>query len=122
MSKILVVDDEKSIRTLYEETLTDDGHDVITIGQCDGVLELVIETEPALVVLDIRLEDCDGLDLLQRLRIAHPDLPIILNTAYDSYREDVKAVAADGYVLKSPDLTTLKREIKSILENMKIGG
>jgi DNA-binding response OmpR family regulator len=63
------------------------------------------------VVLDIRMEDCNGLDLLQEIRNAYQDLPIILNTAYDSYREDVKSIAADHYVVKSFDLAELKAKL-----------
>ncbi|MBW2109083.1 MAG: response regulator, partial [Deltaproteobacteria bacterium] len=66
--------------------------------------------------LDIRMEDCDGLDLLQEIRNAHSDLPVILNTAYDSYREDVKSVAADYYVVKSYDLSELKSKLAALLK------
>jgi DNA-binding NtrC family response regulator len=95
MTKILFVDDEESIRTLCAEELEDEGYEVITTGKCGDVLELIAAGRPSAVVLDIRMEDCNGLDLLQEVRNAYQDLPIILNTAYDSYREDVKSVAAD---------------------------
>ena len=116
MAKILVVDDEKSIRALCAEELADEGHDVITAGECHEAVELIASEDPAVVVLDIRMDDCDGLDFLQELRNTYPNLPIVLNTAYDSYREDVKSVAADYYVVKSYDLTELKSRIASLLE------
>ena len=116
MAKILVVDDEKSIRALYTEELTNEGYEVIAAGRCREVLALIASTQPSGVVLDIRMDDCDGLDLLQEIRLAYPDLPVILNTAYDSYREDVKSIAADDYVVKSYDLSKLKASIASILK------
>jgi DNA-binding response OmpR family regulator len=114
MAKILVVDDEKSIRTLCQEELEDEGYEVITTGLCAEVLGLIASSEPSVVVLDIRMEDCNGLDLLQEIRNAHQSLPIILNTAYDSYRDDVKSVAADHYVVKSFDLAELKAKLAEI--------
>lgn len=115
MAKILVVDDEKSIRSLYAEELGEEGHEIITTGEGKEILGLIASTQPAVVVLDIRMEDCNGLDLLQEIRNAYPKLPIIMNTAYDSYREDVKSVAADYYVVKSYDLSELKSKLTKVL-------
>ena len=119
MAKILVVDDEKSIRDLYAEELGGEGYDVITAGEGREVSELISSEQPSALVLDIRMEDCDGLDLLQEVRNAHPDLPIILNTAYDSYREDVKSTAADYYVVKSFDLSELKVRLSAVVKERR---
>lgn len=119
MVKILVVDDEKSIRDLYTEELGGEGYDVITAGEGREVSELISSEQPSALVLDIRMEDCDGLDLLQEVRNAHPDLPIILNTAYDSYREDVKSTAADYYVVKSFDLSELKVRLSAVVKERR---
>lgn len=83
------------------------------------MLELVSSEQPDAVILDIRLEDCDGLDLLQEIRNVYPALPIILSTAYDSYREDVKSVAADYYVVKSQDLSELKAKLAAVINREK---
>lgn len=122
VARILVVDDERSIRTLYAEELGEEGYKVITTGEGKDVSKLVSSERPDAVILDIRMEDCDGLDLLQELRNAHSDLPIILNTAYDSYREHVKSIAADYYVIKSFDLSELKAKLAAVVkegENLK---
>ncbi len=115
MTKILVVDDEESIRALCAEELSEEGYEVMTTGEGQEVMELIASGQPSAVLLDIRMEDCDGLDLLQEIRNAYPDLPIILNTAYDSYREDVKSVAADHYVVKSYDLSELKAKLAQVI-------
>jgi len=67
--KILVVDDEKSIRTLYAEELGGEGYEVITTGKGEEV---------SVVVLDVRMDDCDGLNLLLELRNDYTTLPIIV--------------------------------------------
>jgi DNA-binding response OmpR family regulator len=119
VAKILVVDDEKSIRDLYTEELGGEGYEVITAGEGREVSELISSEQPSALVLDIRMEDFDGLDLLQEVRNAHPDLPIILNTAYDSYREDVKSTAADYYVVKSFDLSELKVRLSAVVKERR---
>jgi DNA-binding NtrC family response regulator len=68
------------------------------------------------VVLDIRLVDYDGLDLLQEVRNKHHNLPVILCTAYDTYKENLKSIAANYYVVKSFDLTELKLAIHRSIE------
>jgi DNA-binding response OmpR family regulator len=119
VAKILIVDDEKSIRDLYTEELGGEGYDVITAGEGRGVSELISSEQPSVLVVDIRMEDCDGLDLLQEVRNAHPNLPIIVNTAYDSYREDIRSTAADYYVVKSFDLSELKVRLSAVVKDRR---
>ena len=116
MPKILIVDDEEHIRFLYSEELTDDGYDVVTADSGFQLLERIETDKPDLVILDIKMVDYNGLDLLQDIRNKYYDLPVILCTAYDTFKEDMKSIAADFYVIKSFDLTELKNKIKMALE------
>jgi DNA-binding response OmpR family regulator len=116
MAKILIVDDEEHIRFLYSEELTDEGYEVITADSGYQLLERIEKEKPDLVVLDIKMVDYNGLDLLQDIRNKYYDLPVILCTAYDTFKEDMKSIAADFYVIKSFDLTELKNKIKMALD------
>ena len=116
MAKILVVDDEEHIRLLYSEELSEAGYEVITAADGFKLIERIEEERPDLVVLDIKMIDYNGLDLLQEIRNKFYDLPVVLCTAYDTYKEDIKAIAADFYVIKSFDLTELKKKIARALE------
>ena len=116
MPKILVVDDEEPIRLLYEEELTDEGYEVVTAASGQGLLERIAQERPDLIILDIKLADSDGLDLLQEIRNRHYDLPVILCSAYEVFKRDIKAIAADAYVVKSSDLTPLKKAVRRALE------
>ncbi|MGD8530234.1 MAG: response regulator [Syntrophobacterales bacterium] len=116
MAKILVVDDEEHIRLLYSEELKEEGYDVITAEGGHQLLERIEQEKPDLVVLDIKMVDYNGLDLLQDIRNKFYDLPVILSTAYDTFKEDMKSIAADFYVVKSFDLTELKKKIQMALE------
>ncbi len=116
MAKILVVDDEEHIRYLYSEELNEAGHEVITADSGDKLLEKIEDEKPDLIVLDIKMVDYNGLDLLQDIRNRFYDLPVVLCTAYDTFKEDVKSISADFYVIKSFDLTELKNKITMALE------
>lgn len=116
MAKIMIVDDEEHIRSLYALELEDDGYEVVALENGRGITGKIRESNPDIVVLDIKMVDTSGLDLLQEIRKEFYDLPVILCSAYGSYKGDIKSVAADYYVVKSSDLTELKKKIKAALE------
>ena len=116
MGKILILDDEEHIRYLYSEELTEAGYEVATADTGYKLLERIEEEKPDLVVLDIKMVDYNGLDLLQDIRNRFYDMPVVLCTAYDTFKEDMKSIAADFYVIKSFDLTELKKKIAMALE------
>ncbi|MBN2125477.1 MAG: response regulator [Deltaproteobacteria bacterium] len=116
MNRILVVDDEESIRILYREELAEEGYEVIATGDASKAMALIEKTRPDLIILDIRLGQSNGLDLLQEIRNAYDDLPVILCTAYPSFQYDLKSIAADYYVVKGSELTELKLRIRMVLE------
>ena len=114
--RVLIVDDEEHIRYLYSEELSDAGYEVITAENGHLLLERIEKEKPDLVVLDIKMVDYNGLDLLQDIRNKFYDLPVVLCTAYDTFKEDMKSIAADYYVIKSFDLSELKNKIAMALE------
>ncbi len=116
MARILIVDDEEHIRTLYALELEDEGYEVRALATGRGIAEEIEAFRPDAVVLDIKMVDVSGLDVLQQVRGRYYDLPVILCSAYGSHRGDLKSVAADYYVVKSSDLTELKAKIRLALE------
>ena len=109
---ILVVDDEPHILDLYKDELEADGYRVtISDGSCN-IAALVAEIKPDVVVLDIRLgPNRSGLDILQEIKRLYPETPVILATAHAAFQHDIKAVAANHYVIKSTTMTDLKAKI-----------
>ena len=116
MAKIILVDDEEHILQYYAHELSEAGHQVETLDTGNQLLSRIAFIDPEIVILDIKLIDYDGLELLQAIRKEYPDLPVILSTAYDSFRHDPKAMAADYYVVKSFDLSLLKTAVDRALE------
>ena len=121
MARILLVDDDKNILKYYTEELSEDGHQVVTVDSGYQLLSTIGFHQPDVVVLDIRLVGWDGLDLLQDIRNRYYDLPVILCTAYETYKEDIRSIAADYYVVKSFDLYELKTAIKRATDTLLPG-
>jgi DNA-binding response OmpR family regulator len=113
--KVLVVDDEKNIRLLLVEELTDEGYDVVTAKNGAVALEMIQAEKPDLVTLDIKMPGEDGLSILRKIREIEYDLPVIICSAYSVYKSDFSAIAADHYVTKSSDFEELKKKIREIL-------
>ena len=115
MNKILVVDDEANIRLLYAEELADEGYEVVTAASTSEAVEKLQESNFDLAVLDIKLKNESGIDLLQKLVKERHEMPVILCSAFSCYKDDFSAWLADGYIVKSGDLTELNQEIARVL-------
>jgi len=72
-----------------------------------------------LVILDIGLPEMDGLEVLGNIIGINNKIPVILNTAYPSYKDDFMNWTADAYVVKSSDLSELKGRVHELLSKRK---
>jgi two-component system response regulator (stage 0 sporulation protein F) len=114
--RILIAEDDDSLRLLYEEELEAEGYEVLTARNGREAIQQLEETRPDLILLDIVMPVMDGMEALGRILRKDRRIPIILNTSYSAYREDFMSWAADAYVTKSSDLTELKAKIRELLE------
>jgi len=119
--KILIVEDEESLRLLYEEELKAEGYEVITAGNGREAIQKLEEEKPDLIILDIVMPVMDGLEALGRIVGKERKIPIILNTSYPGYRQDFISWAADAYVTKSTNFEELKKKVRELLEKGKVG-
>ena len=115
MAHPLVIDDEGDIRHLFAAELEDEGHTVVTCGNCNEALEQLHHQAFDLIVLDIQLGQESGLELLQQIAHEREKTPVILCTAYSFYKEDFSSWLADAYVVKSSNLDELKNEVRRLL-------
>ena len=115
MSKILVVDDQKCIRDLLANILCHDGYRVATALDSNSSLLSLQNFQPDLILLDLYLDGAEGFGLLQDFKRIAPDVPVIIFTAYDSYREDLRLAQAEAYVIKSHKFDELKKTIEKVL-------
>src|SRR5262249_20597657 len=116
MKSILIVDDEKNLLKLYEREFTEEGYRVTLASSGLEALQKIERESFALVVLDIRMPDLNGVETLKKIMEATSKVPVILNSAYTSYKDNFLTWAAEAYVVKSSDLTELKTKTKEVLE------
>ncbi len=116
MKRILVVEDDESQRILYRDELVEWGYEVILAANGKEAVKYLINGRPDLIILDIVMPEMDGMETLGRIINTFRDIPVILNTAYSTYRQDFMSWAADAYVLKSSDLRELKWWVQELLE------
>lgn len=113
--RILVVDDDEFVRLLYKAELEDEGYKVILAEEARKALDLMDQESPDLIILDIRMPDMNGVDALRQITGKAPMIPVIINSAYPRFTDNVvnwSAVAAVDYVVKSSDLQELKDKIR----------
>jgi DNA-binding response OmpR family regulator len=114
-ASVLVVDDEDHILKLYEEELTEEGYQVTAVTSGEQALRVAETKSPDVVVLDIKLKDQNGLEILGGLRKLGGNRPIILNSAYSVYKNDFQSWLADAYLVKSSNLDELKKKIRELV-------
>jgi len=116
---VLIVDDDRGLRELYKSELSLEGYEVMAAATGKEAVEILKDSRPDVIVMDIRMPEMDGIEALGKVVARHKNIPVIINTAYPSYQEDFRAWAADEYVVKSSDLTELKAAIKRVLERSR---
>jgi DNA-binding NtrC family response regulator len=119
---VLVIDDEESIRHFVSRSLADAGYDVSTAGTGEEGLRRFRSDTPDLVVLDLRLPDASGLDLLEQMKLDAPATPIIVITAVDDVETAVRAMRQGAYYfLRKPlALDELEKLVHEGLEKRQL--
>ena len=123
-SDILVVDDETDIRDLISGILEDEGHSTRLAKDSDETLQTIEERRPSLVILDIWLQGSklDGLELLDRIKKAHPDLPVIIISGHGNIETAVAAIkrgarAAKGEMSESDAQLAARNALRGMRYN-----
>ena len=113
---ILVVDDEENIRFLYKEVLTNEGYEVTLAGSAEEALDKIKEQTPDLITLDVKMDGMNGMEMIKKLSEDNNNIPVIICSAYGSFKQDFNLWASSAYVVKSADMSELKLTIKEILD------
>lgn len=110
---ILVVDDEEKIRTTLRGVLSDEGFRVLDTDGTLQILDLVAAEHPQLVILDIWMPQIDGIELLERIKIQQPELPIIVISGHGTIETAVRAtkLGATDFLEKPFSIDTLLRSV-----------
>ncbi len=120
--KILIVDDERLIRQSLEKALAGQGYAVFSAENGKTALHLLEEESPDLVLLDLKLPDINGIEVLKRLRELDKNLPVLLITAYGSIDTAIQAIrlGAYDYITKPFDLEAILLPVNNALEASRL--
>jgi len=120
-ARILIIDDDESIRRTLSSILKEKGYIVDTARNADEALRKSKDIYYNLALIDIRLPDIEGTDLLNKLEETSPEMIKIILTGYPSLQNAIKAVnrGADGYLVKPADIDDLHRMIEEHLKRQE---
>ncbi|HOO45811.1 MAG TPA: response regulator [Deltaproteobacteria bacterium] len=118
MKRILLVEDDKNVQKLLREELNDNGYSISVASngkEALSILKKKDDMKPDLIILDLRMPTMNGFETMGHILKSRQNTPVVIHTAYSSYRNDVMVMAADAYVEKSHDLKKLKNVIRDLL-------
>ena len=122
MTKVLLADDNRTIREFCRRELEDEGYQVTLASDGREALELRNDLQPDVIILDICMPGMGGFEAVKRIRAEQPDVPVILFTAFDdACVRDERARGATACVAKRADLTELKRVVAASLQSVREG-
>jgi DNA-binding NtrC family response regulator len=121
-AKILVVDDDDSLRWVLQTQLEDLGYVVRSAPDAEQALTAMEESLPALVLSDLKMPGMSGLELLSRIRNEYPEVPVVIMTAYGTIQSAVQAMrsGAYDYLTKPIDFEELGLVITRALEHYRL--
>ena len=116
---ILIVDDQESIRHFIEKAMAEEGYQVTTAGDGASAMKRIAADQPDLVLLDLRLPDTHGLEILRQVKEDDPELQVIIMTAFGDVESAVRAMklGAFDYINKPINLEQLFLTVEKALES-----
>ena len=119
MVRILIIDDNQYLRFTLTAVIEDYGYSTITAESCKEGLEKIESANPSLIILDKKLPDGDGIELLKRIKEleGHKDIPVIILTAYtnESHAQEAIDLGAVAVFTKPFDNDEIVSIIKKVL-------
>jgi putative nucleotidyltransferase with HDIG domain len=121
-TKILIVDDDGSVRDVIAVLLSEEGYACTAVSSAEAALDASRHADYPLVISDVRMPGRDGFWLLERMRDAHPDTAVVMLTAYGDTEAAVECLrnGAADYLLKPPKVTELIRAIERALGRRRL--
>lgn len=122
LDRVLIVDDERLIRWSMKECLETAGYEAEAAESGKAALEALNQSPFDIVLLDYKLPDVNGLELLEKIKTSHVDIPVVMITAHSSLEHAVAATQAGAadYVAKPFQNDEIIHRVKKVLENKRL--
>jgi two-component system response regulator PilR (NtrC family) len=122
MQKILVIDDEPSMRELLAIMLRKEGFEVLLADSRASAARVLAQGPVPMVITDVKLPDGDGIEILRHVKAASPDTIVIVMTAFGSTQTAVAALklGAHDYLIKPFDIEELRIVVSNALEKQRL--
>lgn len=120
--RILVVDDDESLRWVTQAQLQQSGYDVNAAANGDQALKMIQQVPPDLIITDLKMPGMSGLDLLRKIRADYPEVLVIMATAFGTVENAVEAMKAGAYdyVMKPVNMDELRLIVSRGLEHLEL--
>lgn len=120
--RILVIDDEERMCWALERALSHEGYQVVTATRGLEGIDLALETEPSMVILDLKMPDIDGIEVLKEIKKINSSIPVIMITAHGTIDTAIEAmkIGATDYITKPFKLEELKIQVKQALHLLNL--
>ena len=116
MVALLIVDEQVNTRLLYKDEFEDEGYEVWVAESTEKALEIVRQSRPDIITLDLKMPGTRGIEFLRKVK-EESRIPVVLCSAYAGYKKDSRVRMCDAFVVQSADFTELKMIVKFILNH-----
>ena len=119
LKSLLIVDDQTGIRLLLDEVFRKEGFATRLAAHGLEALQAIEEDVPGCVLLDMKMPGLDGLEVLRRIKVGWPKVPVIMMTAYGEIQltDDAIEIGAERYFTKPFDIYEVRDAVLSMFEN-----
>ncbi len=120
VDRILLIDDDKNFTKIFSEVLNGEGYDTIVAHTGSEALEILEDNFFAILIIDIRLPDMDGIELISKINKTDPDMRKIIltgNPSMDNVQRALK-MGAHEYLIKPVKLEEIKARIKDQIDKL----
>lgn len=122
MNKVLVVDDQKTVCYSLQRFLRSEGYNVHTATSGEEALSVINDVKPDLVIMDVRMPEMDGIEVLRKIKESHPQVQVIMMTAFSTTEKAIQAIklGAYDYITKPFDNDELLMRVRDAIKTKEL--